>query len=287
MRSRSATVSRSVDHGGVSVPTFLYGTAWKEDRTERLTRLALACGFRGIDTANQRKHYFEAAVGRAVAAAIDEGELTRADLFLQTKFTHRSGQDHRLPYDPKAPLATQVRQSVASSLAHLAADYLDSYLLHGPSAWDDLADADWQVWSAMEELYDAGTLRLLGISNVSADQLRTLCAHARVRPAFVQNRCYASRGWDAEVRAVCREHGILYQGFSLLTANARELNQPTVRRIARRHRRSTAQVAFRAALELGLLALTGTSSREHMAQDLSVYDFELEEDEVRAIEASR
>src|ERR1700679_1147712 len=93
---------------GVRVPRFLYGTAWKEDQTERLTRLALDQGFRGIDTANQRRHYHEAAVGRAIAASCASGQLSRDDLFLQTKFTFRAGQDHRLPYDPKAPIPVQV-----------------------------------------------------------------------------------------------------------------------------------------------------------------------------------
>src|SRR5580698_3847644 len=92
---------------GVRVPCFLYGTAWKEDETERLTALALQQGFRGIDTANQRRHYYEAGVGRAIAAAIQSGLVTRADLFLQTKFTFQRGQDHRLPYDPAAPVSTQ------------------------------------------------------------------------------------------------------------------------------------------------------------------------------------
>src|SRR3954471_9072089 len=95
---------------GVRVPRLLYGTAWKEDRTQALTELALHHGFRGIDTANQRKHYHEAAVGQAVAAAIREGVVTRDELFLQTKFTFRDGQDHRLPYDPKAPIPVQVEQ---------------------------------------------------------------------------------------------------------------------------------------------------------------------------------
>src|SRR5215469_1383407 len=92
-------------------PDFLYGTAWKEDRTAELTGLAIRAGFRGIDTANQRRHYFEAAVGEGIAAAYRNGLVTRADLFLQTKFTYQDGQDHRLPYDPAASLAEQVAQS--------------------------------------------------------------------------------------------------------------------------------------------------------------------------------
>src|SRR5436305_331781 len=86
----------TVSIDGVQVPRFLYGTAWKEDQTQRLTELALRQGFRGIDTANQRRHYHEAAVGQALAAAVRGGLVTRADLFLQTKFTFRPSQDHRL-----------------------------------------------------------------------------------------------------------------------------------------------------------------------------------------------
>src|SRR5262245_29002347 len=122
---------RTLQVDGVTVPRFLYGTAWKEDETERLTTLALSLGFRGIDTANQRRHYHEAAVGRGVAAAVAGGVVTRADLFLQTKFTFRRGQDHRLPYDPDAPIARQVEQSFQSSLDHLGTDVIDSYVLHG------------------------------------------------------------------------------------------------------------------------------------------------------------
>src|SRR3954454_2685170 len=105
---------RTVALDGVRVPRFLYGTAWKEGRTQPLTELALRQGFRGIDTANQRRHYDEAAVGKAVAAAVAGGLVAREGLFLQSKFTFRAGQDHRLPYDPNAPVRAQVEQSFAS-----------------------------------------------------------------------------------------------------------------------------------------------------------------------------
>src|SRR5271167_1347136 len=116
----------------LAIPDFLYGTAWKEDRTPALTELALRMGFRGIDTANQRRHYFEAGVGEGLSAAYRAGAVKRGDLFLQTKFTYRRGQDHRLPYDPEASFAVQVSQSLASSLEHLGTDYVDSFVLHGP-----------------------------------------------------------------------------------------------------------------------------------------------------------
>jgi len=266
------------------VPALLYGTAWKEDRTEELVRLALATGLRAIDTANQRRHYVEAAVGAAVAAVLGDGMITRADLFLQTKFTSIGGQDHRLPYDPEADPATQVAQSFRSSLEHLRTTYIDSYVLHGPSSRRGLTDEDWAVWQAMEALHHSGPARRLGVSNVSLEQLTTLHRGSRVKPASVQNRCFAINGWDREVRAFCARQGIVYQGFSLLTANARELGSPAVVRAARRTGRTPAQVVFRFALQVGMLPLTGSSSPAHLQEDLACFDFELEPAEVHAIE---
>src|SRR5579871_4331786 len=139
---------------GVGVPRFLYGTAWKENETRRLTELALQQGFRGIDTANQRRHYDEAAVGDGIAQSIAKRIVTRDELFLQTKFTFQRGQDDRLPYDPNASISAQVEQSFASSLVHLETETIDSYILHGPTLRTGLARADWEVWSAMEAIHD-------------------------------------------------------------------------------------------------------------------------------------
>src|SRR5271167_3306314 len=188
----------------LAIPDFLYGTAWKEDRTPALTELAVRMGFRGIDTANQRRHYFEAGVGQGLASAYRAGIVTRADLFLQTKFTYQRGQDHRLPYDPKASLSTQVAQSMASSLEHLGTDHVDSFVLHGPASGYEWTDDDSEVWQAMLKERDAGRTRLLGVSNVSLRHLIqmevAIGGGEKARAAFVQNRCYARMGWDRDVR---------------------------------------------------------------------------------------
>jgi diketogulonate reductase-like aldo/keto reductase len=274
----------AADIDGVHVPLFLYGTAWKEDETLRLTELALQLGFRGIDTANQRRHYFEAAVGQAISAAIQRGLISRNDLFLQTKFTFIAGQDHRLPYDPRAPIATQVKQSFANSLEHLGVDTLDSYVLHGPSTGVGLTSDDWAAWRAMEAIHESRRARLLGVSNVSLAQLELLCRDAKVQPRFVQNRCYAVRSWDRDIRQFCKRQGIVYQGFSLLTANRALACRPEIIRIAERYGRTVSQVIFRFALDVGMLPLTGTTNAEHMQADLDVINFALDPGEVALIE---
>src|SRR5262249_9011452 len=268
----------------VRVPRFLYGTAWKEDQTRRLTEVALQQGFRGIDTANQRRHYHEAAVGQAIAAAIASSLVARDDWVLQPKLTFRPSQDERLPYDPEAPISTQVEQSFASSLKHLGTEAIDSYLLHGPTQRVGLGSADWEAWRAMEAIFDSGRARLLGISNVSLEQLQRLWQQARVPPRFVQNRCYAAHGWDRQVRQFCAANGLVYQGFSLLTANRAELAGPDLAQIAKRHGRTVPQIVFRFALSVGMIPLTGTTDAAHMQADLEVFDFDLAADEVEHID---
>jgi diketogulonate reductase-like aldo/keto reductase len=270
---------------GVRVPRFLYGTAWKEDQTQRLTEPALQQGFRGIDTANQRRHYHEAAVGQAISASAKSGVVARDDLFLQTKFTFRRGQDQRLPYDPKASIPVQVEQSIASSLEHLGVAVIDSYLLHGPTQRVGLTPADWAAWRAMEAIHDSGRARLLGVSNVTLEQLQRLCQETRVRPRFVQNRCYAARGWDRRVREFCAANEVVYQGFSLLTANREVLARPELARIAKRHGRTVSQVVFRFALDVGMIPLTGTTDVDHMRTDLDTFDFHMEREEIERTES--
>jgi diketogulonate reductase-like aldo/keto reductase len=265
-------------------PPLLYGTAWKEQDTARCVLDALASGYRALDTANQRRHYDEAGVGRALREAYGAGLVQRDQLFLQTKFTLLRGQDHRLPYDPAAPLATQVHQSFESSLEHLHTQSLDSYVLHGPSVAGQLVDDDWEVWSAMGALHRAGRTRHLGVSNVSLDQLRVLHEGAAIKPSFVQNRCFAAARWDKGVRDYCAEEGIRYQGFSLLTANPQVLGDRRLLAVARRHGMTPPQVVFRFALDVGMLPLTGTTNRTHMEQDLAALQLKLDPAEVTLIE---
>ena len=268
---------------GVTVPSIMYGTAWKEERTRALTSEAIACGFRAIDTANQRKHYFEAGVGAAIAAALASGSVTREQLFVQTKFTYQRGQDRRLPYDSDADLATQVQQSIDSSLEHLGVARIDSYILHSPSRAYGVDEADWQTWRAMEEAVRAGRVGLLGVSNIAFEQLANLIEGVKIAPAFVQNRCFARNRWDADVRALCNTHDVVYQGFSLLTANRQALSSPRILAVARRHGKTVAQVVFRFAVESAMLPLTGTTDSAHMRQDLEIFDFTLSDEDLKTV----
>jgi diketogulonate reductase-like aldo/keto reductase len=268
---------------GTRMPRLIYGTAWKKERTAELVEAALSAGFRGIDTACQPKHYDEAGVGAGVAAARARG-LQREQLYLQSKFTSLDGQDpRRIPYDATASLPEQVRQSCAASLSNLQTSYLDALILHSPL---ERFEHTLQVWRELEALVDRGVVRELGISNCyDLVQLQALVAAARVPPLVVQNRFYAKTGYDRSIRAFCAERGMLYQSFWTLSANPHILSHAQVRALAQRYGVTPAQLFFRGLTQIGIVPLTGTTQKEHMRQDLAIFELELEPPDLRQLMA--
>lgn len=260
----------------------IYGTAWKKERTESLVNLALEAGFSAIDTANQPKHYNEPAVGESVKKWLGLGNK-RETLFLQTKFTPVDGQDHRTPYDRAAKITQQVEQSIESSLQHLQVDFLDAYLLHGPYNHPRLGEEDWEAWAAIEKVHRSGKAKQIGISNVNHIQLQQLLEKAVVKPTIVQNRCFAQTGWDFHVRKICMDYGIMYQGFSLLTANPFVMEFPQVIHMAQKYQATPAQVVFAFSRQLGMMPLTGTADPKHMDQDLKSAEIKLDESQMEFI----
>jgi len=123
------------------------------------------------------------------------------------------------------------------------------------------------------------------VSNVSLRHLEQMAAIYPEAPVFVQNRCYARLGWDRDVRLFCREQKIIYQGFSLLTANPEVLQHPLVKGLAARAGATSAQIVFSFARGVGILPLTGTSDAEHMKQDLASPNLVLPPDAVAAMES--
>ena len=274
-------------HAPLPMPRMLYGTAWKEQRTAACVQLALEVGFRGIDTACQPKHYHEPGVGEGIAAFLCSPAANgckREDLYLQTKFTSRDGQDpKRLPYDPRSPLPAQVEQSIDTSLRNLRVDYLDCVVLHSP-----LADiqSTLTVWRTLEEACQQGRVKTLGISNCYEPALfKQLCSRATIQPSVLQNRFYDKTRYDRELRAICRERQVTYQSFWTLTANRHVLADRVLTALSAKHRCTPAQVFFRYLSYEGIVPLTGTQSRDHMREDLACFDLVLSEAERAEITA--
>ena len=253
----------------VGRPHIIYGTAWKEGRTAELVADAIRSGFRFIDTACQPKHYREDLVGEGWNAAAKELRLGREDVFLQTKFTGVRGQDlMRIPYNPQDTLPKQVATSLAVSLSNLKTNYLDSWVLHSPM---ETHEETMLVWRTMEENVKGGKVRNLGISNVYDSQaLRRLYDEASVKPSFVQNRFRAETAFDKEIRAFCKETGMLYQSFWTLTANRQALATPRIRAMAEEKGLTPQTLMYAFMMSQGHIPLSGTTDLGHMAEDVDV-----------------
>lgn len=266
----------------VRIPCMLYGTAWKKERTADLVALALENGFRGIDTACQPKHYEEALVGEGVTRFYEKGGK-REELFIQTKFTPLSGQDpQRLPYDAQASLEEQIITSCNVSKQNLHTEYLDSLLLHSPLfPYAHLLSA----WQTLESLCQRGDTHQIGISNCyDLSLLQQLYADARIKPSIVQNRFYSDSHYDTSLRAWAKEQGIIYQSFWTLSANPHILHSPTIQTIANTYGKNAEQIFYRYVVHKGIIPLNGTTSTQHMKEDLSIFEFALDSVSIEKID---
>lgn len=268
----------------IKMPSLIYGTAWKKEKTADMVVQAVLSGFRGIDTACQPKHYEEALVGEALTRLRDYG-IMRDELFIQTKFTPLSGQDpYRVPYNPNHPLDLQVAESFEASKRNLGTETIDSLVLHSPIfPYKDLLSA----WGAMENIYHRGGTRQLGISNCYDLQLlQHLYSDATVKPSVVQNRFYAESGYDVDLRRWSDEHKIIYQSFWSLTANPHLLASTAVVSLAKKYDKTQAQILYRYLNHLGIVPLIGSTSKQHIEEDLDIFSFALTPDEIAGIRLS-
>jgi len=249
----------------------IYGTAWKKDETEKLVSAAIHIGFRFIDTACQPKHYNEAGVGDGWVIAAKDMGLSRADLFIQTKFTSYGGQDpNNVPYDKDASIEDQVRQSLMMSLRNLKTTYIDSFVLHSPyRRMEDTMTA----WRVLESFVDDGKIRQLGISNCyDLKVFSKLYKESRIKPAVLQNRFYADSNFDVELREFCAEVGVGYQSFWTLTASRKALKTEEIKQIATSKNLTPQTLMYAFMMTLGHTPLSGTTSQVHMAEDVAIME---------------
>lgn len=176
-----------------------------------------------------------------------------------------------MPYDPVSPLEVQIRTSVESSLMNLRASddngdsqYLDCLLLHSPLP---TIEQTLQAWELLES-YVPASIKNLGISNVTLPILKTIYEEASVKPAVVQNRFYPQTHFDVPLREFCRDHNIMYQSFWTLTGNPDLIQSRPVSALAQASGVDNLIALYALVMDLGVVVLNGTSSNEHMRQDL-------------------
>jgi diketogulonate reductase-like aldo/keto reductase len=274
---RLSLTSPHLPHVAQAIPALIYGTAWKKDATADLVYQALSAGFTGIDTANQPKHYQEHLVGSGIRKALQDGQVKRNDIYLQTKFTAVPGQDLiNIPYNPKDSISIQVQESVHSSLQHLRSagdhfddiegSYIDTLVLHSPMP--TIAET-MEVWETLEA-FVPDKIRNLGVSNCNLFTLMDIYERASIKPAVVQNRFYPATKFDIGLRKFCREKSIIYQSFWTLTANPNLVWSVEVGQLANRLSISPQAALYCLVLGLGnTVVLNGTKQDERMKSDLN------------------
>lgn len=280
-----------------TIPIFVYGTAWKKDRSADLVYNAINAGFRAVDTAAQPRHYQEHLVGDGIRRAIADGIVERKDLYVsnvtifiapqtqttnpsqvQTKFSPISAQDpDNMPYDPSARVTEQVHASIKSSLHNLRSEedsnsvnesYIDTVVIHSPLS--TLAQT-LEAWHALET-YVPHRIRNLGISNCTFPMLKELCVSSQttVKPSVVQNRFYEDTLFDVAVRSFCRENQVIYQSFWTLTANPDLVRSNPVQELARHVQISPAAALYTLVMGLkDVTVLNGTKNEDRMKEDLA------------------
>ena len=247
---------------GVKMPQLGYGVYQvTPEECERCVRDALEVGYRSIDTA--QAYYNEEQVGAAIAAS----GVAREDIFLTSKvWLEHFGYE-------------QTRASVEESLRKLKTDYLDLMLLHQP-----FGDA-FGAWHALEDLYEEGKLRAIGISNFYVDRLVEFCEFNRIKPMVNQMETHP---FDQQVELMEWEekYGVQHEAWAPFGEGRGGLFQNEVlAAIAAAHGKTTAQVMLRWNLQRGVAVIPKSVHRERMVENLDVFDFELAADEMARIAA--
>lgn len=254
-------------NSGYEMPIIGLGT-WtlSDEEAEESVYQALKVGMRLIDTA--RYYGNEVGVGRGLQKAIDEGIVTREDVFVTSKIY---GGDYE-----------RAKGIIDDAIKDLNVDYIDLLLIHQPSADDE------GVYKAMEEAVADGRLRSIGISNYyTKEQVDEVLSFANITPAVIQNENHIYYQ-NKDLQEYVKQYGIVIESwypFGGRGHTAENFNNETITKIADEHDVTSAQVILRWHIQDGYIAIPGSSNAEHIAENYDLFDFELSEEEMRKIEA--
>lgn len=254
-------------NSGYEMPIIGLGT-WtlSNEQAENSVYHALKAGMRLIDTA--RYYRCEPGVGKGLQRAIDEGIVSREEVFITSKIMPGD-------YDRSA-------QAIDDSLRDLNVSYLDLMLIHQPG-WNDEA-----VYRAMEDAVDAGKIRSIGISNYyTPAALEEVLSYARIMPAVIQNENHLYYQ-NSELRDYAEQYGIVIESwypFGGRGHTQEHFSDPVITTIAASHGKTPAQVILRWHLQAGFIAIPGSSNPDHIAENYDIFDFELSDEEMARISA--
>lgn len=265
------------------MPLLIYQTSMMGKDTRVVVQRAVKSGYRGIDTALQPKFYNESEVGVALQLLFKEKIVNRKDLFIISKYVPIGGHDpHRVPYNRNLSLSRQVSESFQQTLHNLQTDFVDLYIFHSPL---QSFNSTMVVWRALEEIYDSGKARQIGISNVySLHKLRHFYDRVRVKPTVLQNRFSRDTNYDREVRDFCQTNGIDYMSFWTIYGSQFILRSDLVAHLAKKYNKTARQILVRFIMSLGIHPALGSKTVDFMERELDTLAFTLEPEEVSAME---
>ncbi len=261
-------------HGSGSLPAVGFGTLIPDPVvTKQATKAALEAGFRHFDAAERYRN--EAAVGEAMREVFEAGTVRREEVFVTTKLWNTNHRPER------------VKPALEGSLRRLQLDYVDSYVIHTPFAFQPGDDQDPRdehghviydsgvtlidTWRALEPLVDEGRARSIGLSDIKLETLKEIVAAARIKPAVIQVESHPYLP-EWELLEFCREHGIVIQAFAALghAMEPRMLEDPVITAIAKRVGKTPAQVALAWAVQRGTAFLTTSTNPGRIRQNFEI-----------------
>ncbi|MEY4747192.1 MAG: hypothetical protein RLZZ416_241 [Candidatus Parcubacteria bacterium] len=247
-------------NNGVEMPIFGLGTWKMSDGTQcyEAVRRALDIGYRLIDTATLYGNE------RSVGKAVRESGVPREEIFVTTKLW---------PTDFFSP-----EKAFEASFERLAIEYVDLYLVHWP-----IPLIPHSVWFAMEKLYESKRVRAIGVSNYHIGDIEKLLEYAHVVPAVNQVK-FSPFDYEEEVLKCCRSHCIRLEAYSPLTRGA-HLDDAVVAAIAKKHRKTPAQIMIRWCIEHEVAVIPKSSSPRHLAENAEVFDFSLDGEDMQTLNA--
>lgn len=260
----SNKIERYVLNNGVEIPAVAFGTYKAADgKSADVIRAAIGAGYRYFDTAS----FY--GTETYLAEAIRESGIPRREFFIASKLWK-----DEMGYE-------NVKSAFERTLNNLRTDYLDLYLIHWPlpePGYKEWRQLDKETWRAMEELYEAGKIRAIGLSNFLPHHIENILKDCRVRPAVDQIEYHPGYSQEAVVN-YCRERGILVQAWSPI-GRSRVLDEPLVKELAAKYDVSPAQICLKFAVQRNIIPLPKSSSEARMRENLDLYSFELEQDDI-------
>lgn len=260
----SNKIEHYVLNNGVEIPAVAFGTYKAADgKSADVIRAAIGAGYRYFDTAS----FY--GTETYLAEAIRESGISRGEFFIASKLWK-----DEMGYE-------NVKSAFERTLNNLRTDYLDLYLIHWPlpePGYKEWRQLDKETWRAMEELYEAGKIRAIGLSNFLPHHIENILKDCRVRPAVDQVEYHPGYSQEAVVN-YCRERGILVQAWSPI-GRSRVLDEPLVKELAAKYGVSPAQICLKFAVQRNIIPLPKSSSEDRMRENLDLYSFELEQDDI-------